>query len=411
MIRINIIFQLGSILSILIFGSCSYLIKYDNKEIRPIKKVLNSNDRHYCVKNDFQILGENNNLNSEFLEFYKKYKTKFSPVEFWAMLSLLHLKYSPTKISPSSFFSLLQSKNAINFYQMTVSDSKSFSFFSGIKKQLKTQGSRNSLRSLAKFLDRHYKNKMHISKELQAFLLKNKSIISNENNLKKFYLRGDQVLRVNEPFNSPSLNSILSTYPVSSSSSKNKFRKLLPQGKSPNCQFHTKHQNVKDATTYIYGLKINKNIFLTTLTQQLKLKTINKGPYLHNQLGTIKQFNNCYIAQNSNFIYMQGQINDYQNQQMKRLITNDYFKKVDISNLSKLIQSARYEFKTSPARVYIESDKMPDKKLQELLKIDFPLYHKPSIGKIIGLISVENNNENISGFVHDHRISGGLLCL
>jgi hypothetical protein len=71
-----------------------------------------------------------------------------------------------------------------------------------------------------------------------------------------------------------------------------------------------------------------------------------------------------------------------------------------------MLSFSRHQFLKNPVRLIIESRKSTHKQLNELLKLNVPIYNAKKLGKIWGLQSTPE----YSKFLLDERQQGHLTC-
>jgi hypothetical protein len=93
-------------------------------------------------------------------------------------------------------------------------------------------------------------------------------------------------------------------------------------------------------------------------------------------------------------------------QHLYHLLKYIKYRKMNISELDRLIKYPRHLFLTSPIRLLLESTRSSEKQLEDLLKLNIPIYHAPELGKIW----IHLNSSKSFGFILDERRKDHISC-
>ncbi|MAX65834.1 MAG: hypothetical protein QF441_01430 [Bacteriovoracaceae bacterium] len=407
--------------------SCSLFIDNFNGDILEENNVvpLPVTKQTTCKKPSSQILlSPERNSQETFHTFYEKLnKTKrFRFIDKAVLWSLIQMNLRPDLSSPTAKLQILLKIKKEKYYHSFSKEKNLFPYLKLLDQLLKEHKSRYSLFDLAKMIDQNYHYPFLVSKELEIFLLKNKKKIAQNLQLKNTFFRGDETLQENESLPKINFRKIVSLYlktKKASQYSRNSFLfEYKTQGSlTPYCNFDMNlykesnfliHKN--EIESHIFGLKDKKNVFMAMSSQEIDLGQTIKNSFLfsgksHVRSSAICLFKNKFHTSSPLWLFSTqsrdpGQhifhLNQYGLNQTK-----------SVKELDSLLKFSRHQFLQNPVRLVIESRRSSKEQLEELLKLNIPIYNAKRLGKIWAYYDDSKN----PSFLLDERRQGALTCI
>ena len=277
---------------------------------------------------------------------------------------------------------------------------------------------------MAKHLDDHFNARIFVSQSLENFLQKNKKLIGSSKKLKRTYIRGDETLKENERIPKIYYQGLINSY-------KKMYKKNQSQYTINNFLFtHTynKKQKIKcnfDMGLYqsslflindqkvasnLFGLKESKNSFMAASSiKHNKFETF-KNSFIFTGSSNVRSASICsFVKNDSNTFatlwFFSTQSRD-PGQHLYHLTQYSIENVKSARELTSLLSFSRHQFLKNPVRLIIESRKSTDTQLNELLKLNVPIYN----AKKLGAIWSNYENKNQSSFILDERRQGHITC-
>lgn len=418
------------ILAFFILTSCSLFINKIDDDLldeqsvsyKKIKKTKN-----YCDEEKiFSLISENKRNQKSFNSFIKDTKLvrKLTFADEVALWSLIQMNIRPDLSAPTAkmqFF--IKQNNRSNFFHIFSKSSKSkgYPYLHGISLLLKKYRSNYNILQLAQIIDSTFKYPLFVTQGFESFLINNKSKLLAKSNLKRLYIRGDETLKQNETVRRQKLVPIVkkyfqtlkkTNYTVSYYLFNYKRNNLI----SAQCNYdmglynssiYLIHDKVINSNTF--GLRHGTSIFLADSTQ--KLKSINKIPNTLFFEGD-SQTRSPAMCQFSIPLKDKWQLwlistkSRDPGQHLFHLMEYGLHDMQQLPQINNLLQFSRHLFLKKPIRLILESERSTPEQLNELLKLNMPIYNADKLAKIWGYYS--NNNQN--NFLIDQRRPGSLTC-
>jgi hypothetical protein len=415
---------------ILSLSSCSYFLKKIDKQSSS-QIEINKNEKTYCeLKNNKGIIlvSKDKNFQRVFKRFLNKSKNnniQLNNIEKAVLWSMVQMNVRPDLSSPSSrFHTVISYGNKSKFWDFTIANKQSgsvnsYPFIYGMERLLKYYNSKKSLKSLARVLDLYFPNSMLVSDELESFLKDNQKAIRQSKVLRKRFMRGDELLKKGERLPKVNFSSVVNLYLKSKSNIKYKSNNhLFPFKQSTkvqvNCNFDMAlYSNSiflieKDQIrNHFYGLSIGKFSFMGANGQKISnVSSLNgqlfiKGQAKHRMAGICQ-----YRTLLSNIWLFSDNSRD-PGQHLYHLYQYGIEDAESAEALDTLLRFSRHLFLSQPLRLVYESERGTANQLDELLKLDFPIYNSFSLGNIWGHFYKNNTGQ----FIIDDRNKGNISCL
>lgn len=409
-------------------SSCSYFIRTYESQVNKqysLKKNIKSN---ICEikKPIFEIYTETPNLSEEYPKWVGK-RSDFTPIENFVILTLIQMRSSPHVFSPTAAFDIII-KNGNNtklysFNNETISSP--YPLIMGLKYLLAIYPSNNRLQDLTRIIDRDIKFKVPISRSFFQYLSRN--IKNLDKKIKdNYFLRGGEVIKMSESIQYRVLRNFISKLDNPNSKifiAKEKFNQKYPINFGPNKNQGFCNKDLKKYEQSIYpeesmsnsqhfGLSYGKFHAHGVVNQNPGVKTIGKSPFISNQSKT-KSTPICVVGATRNFKSMgtdpefwffSSQSRDPA-QHLYHLLQYKVREINSLKNLSTLSNYSRHLFLQKPPRLLYESKRGSKNQMEQLLKLDFPIYHQNTLGKITASFNSQRQHRFLIDTRHEMEIN------
>lgn len=403
-------------------SSCSYFVRQIDQSITPSQEHEDINiHQNYCSNKNltFQLISKDKSTQTSYFEFLKKFKNSnlnfIDKTIFW---SLIQIKARPDLSSPMARFQfyLINNKNHYHDYHGLKGTSESYPFFVGLDKLLKKYPSKsNNLSWYGQMLDKYFDKSIFVSEDFANNIFKLKNLIYQDQSLKRYYFRGQDILKAGERVPSFSLETLIKKTPLVTSV--NHIDKLFTYSKTPKKEVLCNYDyTLYDSSIFlidktvaksnIFGLKENDQFFIaSTSLKSIKPKSF-KGMPLFESDSLIRSAAFCSIKNSyGQFALFANQSRD-PGQHLHHLFRYGLTNISSLASLSGLITHARHLLLSDPLRIVIESERSQSAQIRELLKLNIPAYNASRLGNIWGLVSTQKEK----GFVIDDRYPGAYTC-
>ena len=417
--------KLISFLSLLTISSCANFINQIDGDLLtqksiPYKKIASK--RTYCKKEpNFTLISESKDSQKVFSKFIKGYK--FNYADKLALWTFVQMNLRPDLTGPNSNLQIFLKYNGRQDYYHFFSKEKKVSYplFFGLEYILKQYHSRYSLLELAKLFDSKYPNRFLVSEAFAAFLDANIKEISLNKSLKRYFTRADEPLREGERIYKQKLYPLIKLYYKSKKKTKYVKSDYLFEYKRNNlikakCNYDMSLYNssiylINDnfIKSNMFGMREKENLFLSATTQSLKkLTSLQKSIYFQSEM-TTESAAMCSFESQMNkdkSILLSSSDSRDPGQHLYHLIEYGLHELNDIQKLDEVLQFSRHLFLKKPIRLILESERSSEAQLDELLKLNMPIYNSEKLGKVWGYLRVKKRQN----FIIDNRRIGGLSC-
>ncbi len=416
---------------LIFFSSCTYFVeKFQSQEQNEI--TLKKNPRTYCPqknKNETILINANKKVQQSFLQFLQILQERSistTSIEKSVLWAMIQMNSRPDLASPTSRFQAITSTKKKSLFWDFQKDPSSpdiaYPFLYGLEKILDYYSSK-SLTSLARLIDLYYPNAMFISEDFQAFIKSRESEIQNSSLFKEFYTRSNELIKMGESL--PKIKFGILTQNYLNLKKKMKIRTsnhLYEFSKnstlSIQCNFDMRLYsksvfliNPTEIVNHIYGLKRDDFMFMGLNGQEIdKLTSINQSPLLAGnsniRMASLCSYNLKKELSGFELWLISDQSRD-PGQHLYHLYQYGLEDITSIEDLDTLVRFSRHQFLTEPLRLIYESQRGTKAQLDELLKLNIPVYNSFSLGNIWGNIRFRNQ---LNYFVLDDRTNGNLSC-
>lgn len=417
------------IILLLSSGSCSLFInKIDddllNKQTVSYKKTKKSES--YCKKTDrFEFISEDKKSQRYFTKFLDQIgqKRKLTYADKVVLWSLVQMNIRPNHSSPTSKIQFLIKKNSRTYFYHVFSnkEKRSYPYLHGLNTLLNKFGTNHGLRKLGRIIDQEYNSQFFVSEFFADFIKDNKKEISNNKYLKRAYLRGDETLQKGERIIKQLISPLISDYFKTRTKDLYSISNYLFSYKrnnniKANCNYdmglynssiYLIHDQVIKSNTF--GFRDRGNIFLADSTQEFsKISPIKNTLFFEGKSNgrspAICQFDRP-LLEDWDLWLISSQSRD-PGQHLFHLIEYGLQDIKEVKQISSMLNFSRHLFLKKPIRLIFESERSSSEQLNELLKLNMPIYNAEKLARIWGLFK----NNKIQQFLLDQRRTGSLSC-
>ena len=422
---------------ILSLSSCSYLTKkIELLNENPKDKPTNiSNKLNYCpMKSKLQYISEDEYS----LKFYKNlhphlFENKnLSFIEKSIMFSLLEMSRRPDEASPYSRLQVYLKHNGKSYYYdfrpKKLSDNNQMSFIKGLDFLVTKFSPQKSLLSLSTQLDAIIPRDISVSLEFENFLKQNSADLIKNDELAKYFFKGDEAITRFETFDRINYKNIIQQYLKTSSNNSNyEFDKNgLTANKSDKENFETncnydlsKETNLRDEImndnqkkSHYIALKEGDNFFLAVSSNTLvrPFQTTPKMGYLVKSLPSTSPVPICEFKGSDQEIVLFSNEGRNPIQHLQHLEAYEIDQVHNAFTLNEFLGFSRHLFLSNPDRILYESKRGRKSQLDFFLEMNFPIYHVENLGNVFGHATFKSDKLKESILYRDDRSIAQLWC-
>lgn len=405
--------------------SCSFFIKrIDTPLVRDTELMKKAPDAPgYCKsdkKVEFQLVGTNDNSQEVYSHLVKTSGQQFDFMDHFALWNLIQLSVRPDQSSATSRLQVLIHESGKSYYFdffSEVSDDQ-YPYLYGIEWILKKFGKNRSLEYYADLLNSSVSGKLKLGKDFENFLVKNIALIKNEPELAPYYFRGADVLKENETSPVLDYKAVIKLYRKVQKDQKIIVNTSLTQfvtekGSTGSCNYDF---NLYDNSIFLidkvipvanlYGLAMKKGAFLASSSQKLDKILSLKGLPLFKGESKVRSSAVCMIENGENKIWAFSNQSRDPGQHLFHLVRYGLPRSETTAEVDKLIRHSRHLFLSDPVRLIIESGRSTEEQVENLLKLNLPIYNADKLGNIWAYTQFAEGNR----FIIDDRNPGAFRC-
>jgi hypothetical protein len=409
---------------LLILGSCSFFInKIDTAMVSEKDYLKNIPETPtFCPvigKPKLQLINTEANSQVLFQNFIEK-NPGHDFLDQFVMWTLIQMSLRPDQSSPSSRFQVLLRLNSESVYLDFFSETpeEQFPLLFGLDWVLKRYKKKASLESYATILDLHFPQKLKSGKNFEIFLLANQAKIKDHPVLGPFFIRGTEVLKENERMPKMSYAEVIKHY-----RSKKQRQKIIvnnsltsfttESGQQGNCNYDF---NLYDNSIFLidqtipsanlFGLSTETSAFMASTSQKIeKILPINGFPLFYGE-SKVRSSAVCMIENQDNRIWTFSNLSRDPGQHLFHLIRYGLARTKSTAEVDKLIRHSRHLFLSDPVRLAIESHRSRKDQIENLLKLNLPIYNAEKLGNIWAYTFFNSRGR----FIIDDRNPGSYSC-
>lgn len=388
-------------------------VVYQNRDAKPTYCAIEQNPK-------MQLVGANKSSQESYLKF-SSYLKSLDMIDHLILWSLTQLSLRPDQSSPTARLqTLINYKDEVHYFDFfSEYDQDQYPYFYGLEWILKKFKKTTTLEGYAAILENRLKDSLKVSPDLESFLSKNQETIKVNTTLAPYYFRGTEVLRENESTPRIDLKNIIREYRkarkkqnIVINTSMHKFSTTKGYVGECNYDFNLYSNSIFliDKTlpiSNIFGLSIGTDAFLNSSSQTFKNAESLFGGPLFKGSSKVRSSAICSIENKDTKIWTISNESRDPGQHLFHLIKYGLPLSTSIEGVDKLFKHSRHLFLSDPVRLVIESNRSDQKQVQNLLKLNVPIYHAEKLGNIWGYVQTADKS---SRFIIDERNNGDFTC-
>jgi hypothetical protein len=412
--------------SLLLGSSCSFFInKIDSTVLEQEHyKVERPYTPTYCYneKPSLQLVGTNRDAQTQFQSFLKGKSYDFlDKVIFW---SLIQFQIRPDLSSPTARLQyVIRHQNEIFYFDFFSEEAKDqYPYIAGLDYLLQIYKHKKSLQWYAAELDKHQFN-FKTGKSLAQFLEENKELIKKDQILVKSFYRGNEVLKEEERLPLLRYSPLVKNYQteikkqkIVSNASLFDFLKTKTVHTICNYDFTLYENSIflidkKQNPSNIFGVSENNSSFMATSGQRLAgLAPVGNEPIFQGA-SKVRSSAVCVIEKTTktgqDFMWLFSNASRDPGQHLYHLFRYGLTQVSSTQEVDKLLRHSRHLFLSDPVRLVIESDRSQDSQIENLLKLNIPIYNAEKLGNVWAYTQFQREG---SHFIIDDRNFGAFSC-
>lgn len=416
--------KLSNLLLLPLLSSCGIFIKKMDSAVVEKSVVFENREKipTYCPINqkyELGMIGTNKSSQESYQRFTSSIKN-ISIIDHFIYWSLIQLSLRPDQSSPTARLQTLLTVDGKVYYFDFFSEKNDnqYPYLFGLEWILKKFNSPKNLDFYVHHLQSRFKEPLKVSKDLERFLTKNKELIKANKDLAPSYFRGTEVLKEAESTPAINLGKVLSEYKKVRNKQEIIINTTLhpfstTKGQEGNCNYdfnlYSNSIFLIDKTlpvSNIFGIAQGRNAFLNSSSQSF----IEAQPLFDEPLfkGTSKVRSSaiCSIQNNDTKIWTISNESRDPGQHLFHLIKYGLPQATNVAEVDRLFKHSRHLFLADPIRLIIESNRSDRNQIQNLLKLNVPIYHAENLGNIWGYVQTKGE----SRFIKDERNPGEFFC-
>lgn len=412
--------------ALLLIGGCSFFVNKIDTALVDQKDYLKNIPEvsTYCPMSEkptLQLVGSDLHSETVYQEFIQDPALSGMDLfDHFALWTLLQLSIRPDQTSATSRIQILIQNQGKTQYLDFFSEEpeNQYPVLYSIDWVLKKYGKKQRLEYYASVLQNKFPQKLKVGKILETFLRKYEEKIKDSLELGPLFVRGAEVLQENERVPKISFPEIIRHYRKHESKQKIIVNTSLTSfstesGLQGSCNYDF---NLYDNSIFlidkiipvanIFGMTKGKGSFMASTSQKIgKVEAINGFPLFKGE-SKVRSSAVCVMEEAPNKIWMYSNFSRDPGQHLFHLIRYGLGNSKNTQEVDKLIRHSRHLFLSDPVRLIIESSRSRPDQIENLLKLNLPIYNAERLGNIWAYTHFNNQ----SRFIIDDRNSGAFLC-
>jgi hypothetical protein len=362
------------------------------------------------------------NTNAHSQQIYQDLMEKLPGLDFldhFALWTLLQQSVRPDQSSPTARFQVILKidgkSHYLDFFSESPDDQLPFIF--GIQWVLKKFKKKTSLEHYAKILDTQAL-KLRAGKNLELFLQANLEKVRNHQVLGPLFVRGTEVLKENERVPKLNFTEIVRFYRKQEAKQKVIVNTSLTNfvtesGQKGSCNYDF---NLYDNSIFLidrvipvanlFGLAVDNQAFMASTSQKVDaILPVGNFPLFFGE-SKVRSSAVCVIENANDLIWTFSNYSRDPGQHLFHLIRYGLARSKTTNEVDKLIRHSRHLFLSDPVRLVIESGRSRSDQIENLLKLNLPIYNAEKLGNIWAFTSFNDH----SRFIVDDRNVGAYTC-
>lgn len=370
-------------------------------------------------KHNIQLVGTNEPSQNTYLDIAQGLG-KLDFFDHFALWSLMQLSIRPDQSSATSRLQVLIQHEGKSYYFDFFSENSEdqYPYLYGIEWILKKFGKKKDLETYSKMLESSLGKKLKIGKDLEGYLSEHQEAIKSDPILQSYYFRGNEILKENETNPVISYTDVVKAYRKVQKAQKIVINTYLTpfmtnKGQNGKCNYDF---NLYDNSIFLidkiipvanlYGFSKGKSAFMSSSSQKIeKVLPIGDSPLFKGE-SKVRSSAVCVIENAENRIWAFSNQSRDPGQHLFHLVRYGLPKSQHIPEIDRLIRHSRHLFLSDPVRLIIESGRSRGDQIENLLKLNLPIYNAEKLGNIWSYASIGGS----SGFIIDDRNPGAFVC-
>lgn len=409
-----------------LLGSCSFFVKkIDSTALdQELIKIERPYAPTYCYNErpGLQLVGTNIDAQSQFQQFVKgKSYDFFDKVIFW---SLIQFQIRPDLSSPTARLQyVIRHKGEIFYFDFFSDETKNqYPYLAGLDYLLQIYKRSRKLEWYAAEIDRHTFS-FKTGKSLAQFLDERKEELKKDQILVKSFYRGNEVLKENERLPTLTFTPVIKAYQrdlkfqkTISNTSLFDFVKTKTVHTICNYDFTLYENSIflidkNQNPSNIFGISENESSFMASSGQKLENLKSLMGEPLFEGASKVRSSAVCVIEKNTSqgqdLMWLFSNASRDPGQHLYHLFRYGITQVSSTQEVDKLLRHSRHLFLSDPVRLVIESDRSQDAQIENLLKLNIPIYNAEKLGNIWAYTLFKREGAH---FIIDDRNFGAFSC-
>ena len=415
----------NSLLALLLLCSCTAVLKrldVESQVPRQAAPVIEENT--YCPRpasRTPQLVGSNPTAQYAFTDFLRSVKDqRFDFREKAVLWSLLQVNIRPDLASPTARFQFFLRENKTTQYRDFASrenEQGSFPFFEGLSYLLKSHPRKRSLGWYAALLDEKFKAELVAGKTLEQRLREMSEAIAGQEELRRHFFRGDEILRESERLSRVHFKKLVSQWqsqrkPGTINEALFSYRRTPTLDVRCNYDFSLYESSIflidkEENSGHMFGLTLGDDSLMAVVAQKTPEPRPLFGEPVIAGSAKVRSSAFCMIKSKDNEVWVAANQSRDPGQHVYHLFRYGLTRAEKPADILRLLRHARHMFLSDPLRLVIESARGRDEQVQELLKLNVPIYNAAAIGNIWSWANFANKGGH---FYIDDRNPGALFC-
>lgn len=409
---------------LLLVGSCSFFVsKIDTAMVNEKDYLKNIPETTtFCPlieKPKLQLIDTNPSSQSLYHEFAQLHP-KLDIIDHLVLWSLVQISVRPDQSSPSARFQILLQDNGqgqyLDFFSETPADQYPLLF--GLEWILKKFKKKTTLEYYAGLIDQQFPHTLKAGKNLETFLLANQDKVKDHPILGPYFIRGTEVLKENERLPTLKYVDLIRFYRGHEKKQKvivnNSLTRFTTEsGQTGSCNYDF---NLYDNSIFLidrvipvanlFGLALGHSAFMASTSQKVEnILPVNGFPLFLGE-SKVRSSAVCVIENKENRIWTFSNFSRDPGQHLFHLIRYGLARSQSTYEVDKLIRHSRHLFLSDPVRLVIESHRSRSDQIENLLKLNLPIYNAEKLGNIWAYTQFNSQGR----FIIDDRNSGSYSC-
>jgi hypothetical protein len=374
----------------------------------------------YCSGNsptNLQLINSNENAQKIFADFLTNNR-QLNFMDQTILWSLLQMSIRPDQSSPSARIQLMLKLQGQTYYMDFFSDQEKsqYPYLVALDTLVKKFSPDKSLEYYAALIDKVF-FKLKLDKTFEQFLKLNTAKIKDDSILGPYFIRGTEVLKENETVPYLKFSDVIKLYRQQQKMQKVVFLSDLTafkfEGREGRCNYDFNlyinsifliDKGIPDSN--LFGIANGSNAFMAASSQKIENIAPIEGFPLFAGRSQVRSSAICQINSPENELWMFSNNSRDPGQHLFHLVRYGLSQIKSPDDADRLIRYSRHLFLSDPIRLVIESHRSRDEQVDNLLKLNLPIYNADKLGNIWAYTFFPSGGR----FIIDDRNPGHFSC-